>query len=717
MSTKKVCIVGGGCAAIATAFELTQPQRNGEFEVTIYQQGWRLGGKGASGRALPSQRIEEHGLHLWMGFYENAFGMMRACYEELGRNPETCPIATWDQAFKPDNYVGVTEDLGDGWANWMALFPPASGNPGDPLKTADPFSIPAYLTRCVLLLRTLITSVQDRVPQAEVKGGSDLVGAVAALARSTARGVMAEPLKSAERLASYGQLAIGVVIAEALDILRRIFERRPQSWRPDDDLHAAQSLLTKLSVVIHSQIEQLTALDPELRRVWEIADVVLAIIRGILRDGLIFNPRGFDAIDDLDWREWLRLHGASELSVNSAFVRASYDLLFAYEDGDINRPRLAAGQALRGALRMFFTYRGALFWKMQAGMGDIVFAPFYELLKRRGVKFEFFHRLEDLNLDGSGKLVEQAVFNVQAKVKRGLNYEPLVNVKGVPSWPSEPDFSQLTGGDKLKKSGWDAESRWDGHSAGTRTLKIGKDFDFLVLAVGLGEVPNVAAELIAASPPWRRMVEEVKTVATQAFQIWLDKPIDELGWSRPSPNISGYVEPFDTWADMPQLIALEDWEVDPKAIAYFCSVLPDSEIPTSDNPVSSARDRVKENAIRFLDTDVAHFWPSAVRTEGFDWSLLSGPDKSSDGPERFSSQFWTANINPTDRYILSLPGSLKYRISPLDQHFDNVTVAGDWTRCGHQAGCVEAAVMSGRLAAHAMSLHPPLEEIVGYDHP
>ena len=30
-------------------------------------------------------------------------------------------------------------------------------------------------------------------------------------------------------------------------------------------------------------------------------------------------------------------------------------------------------------------------------------------------------------------------------------------------------------------------------------------------------------------------------------------------------------------------------------------------------------------------------------------------------------------------------------------------------------GCVEAAVISGRLAAHALSKSPPLEEIIGYD--
>ena len=64
-----------------------------------------------------------------------------------------------------------------------------------------------------------------------------------------------------------------------------------------------------------------------------------------------------------------------------------------------------------------------------------------------------------------------------------------------------------------------------------------------------------------------------------------------------------------------------------------------------------------------------------------------------------------------------MPGSLQYRISPLDDRFDNLTIAGDWTDCGHQAGCVEAAVMSGLLAASALSNFPRLGEIIGYDHP
>lgn len=722
----KVAIIGGGCAGMAAAFELSRPELGGRFEVTVYQQGWRLGGKGASGRRAPTQRIEEHGLHLWMGFYENAFRMIRECYEELGRDPATCPIARWDDAFKPDNFVGVTERTGDGaWRNWNALFPPAAGTPGDPLASATPFSVPGYLTRCVLLLRTLITSVQDRTPRSDEKHREDLVGAIAALIGSTVKGVSADPAGSIRRIASYGQLAVATALAEAADLLRNIVER-PDTWRGGAEHGQAVSLLGRLSALVHRQIDSLTKSDREISRIWEIVDVVLAIIRGILRDGLVLDRKGFDAIDHLDWREWLAKHGASQRTLDSAFIRGSYDLLFAYEDGDLARPRLAAGIALRGSLRMFFTYRGALFWKMQAGMGDIVFAPLYEALKARGVKFEFFHRLDRIRLDRDGGHVEKLEMTAQARTKDGAPYQPLVDVKGLPCWPAQPDYDQLVNGQTLRKAGWDPESRWGRRRGKARTLKVRSDFDFVVLATGLGEVPIVAEELAAASGDWRKMVDNLGTVATQSFQVWLDEPVEDLGWTLPPINISGYVEPFDTWADMRQLGKVEDWKSEPATVAYFCSVLADDDIPKSRNPRRGAHLTVRRNAISYLQNDVAHFWPGAVDDDGFRWSLLSYQDEGSGeepggeqpgGQERFDTQFWQANINPTDRYVLSLPGSLQYRISPLEEHFDNLTVAGDWTSCGHTAGCVEAAVMSGRLASHALSLSPPLKDIIGYDHP
>ena len=76
-----------------------------------------------------------------------------------------------------------------------------------------------------------------------------------------------------------------------------------------------------------------------------------------------------------------------------------------------------------------------------------------------------------------------------------------------------------------------------------------------------------------------------------------------------------------------------------------------------------------------------------------------------------------ANVTGSDRYSLSLPGTISERLSPFDRSVLNMTVAGDWTACGLDAGCVEAAVMSGMLAAHAISETPALDSIIGYDHP
>ena len=135
------------------------------------------------------------------------------------------------------------------------------------------------------------------------------------------------------------------------------------------------------------------------------------------------------------------------------------------------------------------------------------------------------------------------------------------------------------------------------------------------------------------------------------------------------------------------------------------------------------RDEVRLNAIEFLNRDIQHLWPKAKRPSGeFRWELLVDPrrrtrDKTSLRARRFDTQFWTANVNPSDRYVLSLPGSLEHRISPLDNTYDNLTIAGDWTDCSLNVGCVEAAMMSGRLAAHAISGWPALEDIVGFDHP
>jgi uncharacterized protein with NAD-binding domain and iron-sulfur cluster len=111
----KIAILGGGIAALTTAFELTSdPDWRSSYEITIYQQGHRLGGKCASARTRQLgawgaiERIEEHGLHMFFGFYENAFAVLRACYQELQRMPlvpdETRRL-TWEEAFAPHDLI------------------------------------------------------------------------------------------------------------------------------------------------------------------------------------------------------------------------------------------------------------------------------------------------------------------------------------------------------------------------------------------------------------------------------------------------------------------------------------------------------------------------------------------------------------------------------------------------------------------------------------
>lgn len=699
---------------MTAAFELTQPVHAGKYQVTVYQQGWRLGGKGASGRG-PGARIEEHGLHLWMGFYENAFALMRKCYAELARDPATCPIASVDDAFKPDNFCGVMDQSSEGWLPWTVQFPPVGGKPGDGLAGAS-WSMGDYLGRTVTLLLTLLSAIRTR---------EDPKGAAAPLPRPWPAGSTPDSLlELLGRLSRYGELATLTGLIHAVEVLNWLVQALP--------LVPRERILQLHEMIANAARKQLfsrTRVDDELRRLWEIVDLSLAVIRGFIRFGLSSDPRGFEAIDDYDCREWLKLNGASQQAVDSAFVRALYDLAFAYEDGDVERPRIAAGQALRGAVRAFFTYRGAFFWKMQAGMGDIVFAPLYEVLVRRGVRFEFFHRLSQVRLAADRVLdpsetshVTALELDVQAEVRSPSGYQPLVDVAGLPCWPSHPDFSQLVDGDRLRSEGWAFESHWEERKQRQRVLRVGDDFDFVVLGVGLGAVPFVASELVERVPVWTEMVQHCKSVSTQAFQLWLSLNMSALGWDREPINISGFVEPFDTWADMSHLIAREA-VAEARSIGYFCSVLPDPAPGVDIRPKTypeTRRAEVRESAVAFLSGSVAHLWPKSHGAPGqFRWHALTAPGLAPDvtGPARFDSQFWTANVNPTDRYSLSLPGTLKYRLSPLDATIDNLTVAGDWTDCGFNEGCVEAAVMSGRLAAHALSTLPRLEDIVGFDHP
>jgi uncharacterized protein with NAD-binding domain and iron-sulfur cluster len=439
------------------------------------------------------------------------------------------------------------------------------------------------------------------------------------------------------------------------------------------------------------------------------------VVRGIITDKLVTHPAGFRAINDEDFGDWILRHGGHPDVVEFPLIRGVYDLVFGYEEGDPERPAFAAGLMLFLIGLVLFEYKGAIFWKMTAGMGEIVIAPLYQALRNRGVTFEFFHRLDALHLDGARRTIEAISMGRQAGLATGVvQYQPLTRVRGLPVFPDRPLRDQLA----ATPNNQDLESHFgDRSDVEQRMLRRGIDFDDVVLAVSLGMVEIVAAELVADRAEWREMTSHVRTVATQAFQIWLLPSEPELGWPQPGVTISAYLRPFETWASMPQTLWAEDWDADeaPGTVAYFCGSL-DAPWP----PVGSAAEyvdryqrQVRADASAHIENNLHLFFPKAYSGPGFDWDLLAG-NVNRRGIAALDTQHVSVNIDPSDRYVQSVPGSDQYRLRPDESGYDNLVLAGDWTDSGMNAGCIEAAVMSGLEAANVLLGRGRFYRIRGY---
>lgn len=673
-------------AGLTAAWELSRPEHRGSIaSVTVYQRGWRLGGKGASSRGAHG-RIEEHGLHVWLGYYDNAFHLIRQVYGELDRpttDPE-CPIRTWRDAFVPAEHVGVADPGQRGGEPWLTSFGRNRFEPGDSSSTR-PMSRTAFVERALALLVDLWSSLgRTRRPPVGVY--------LTASHRPPRAGAGLDPLRS---LADFEDVVRHAELAGLVAALHAIDELDRSNLLGGTIRQTIVDQLTQLRGALRARIGN----DGIGRRMWHISDLLIACLRGMVADDLIRGVSRYPTIDDRDFRGWLAQHGASEDTLRSPIVNAMYDLVFAYERGHPRRPAFSAGLGLFLASKLFFDYKGSIFWKMRAGMGDVVFAPLYQALRARGVSFEFFSRVHALRLARGARAVDAVEVARQAPLSDpDAGFDPLTRVRGLPCFPSTPDSTQLAGDAPL-----DAE-RHDGKRGGEETLilRAGRDFDVLVLATSLGMIPHIAAELVTTSDRWRGLVAHVATVPTQAAQLWLTETEAELGWLCPGATISGWDKPFDTYSSMSHLLTMEDWPTDdtPRGLAYLCSSLPD-EPGQDERSVRAALAQVLEDRIDDL-------WPLARGPSGFRWEVLRGG---------LDAQFVTVATDPSDRYVQSLPGTDGYRLRADESGFGNLVLAGDWTNCGLNAGCIEAAVLSGLQAANAILDRPLMHGVLGSWYP
>lgn len=399
-----------------------------------------------------------------------------------------------------------------------------------------------------------------------------------------------------------------------------------------------------------------------------LAALAAHVARGLLVDVLPYGERGFDRIDAWDLRDWLRRHGARDPAVLDAPpVLAFYALAFAHPDGRSGpgRGSVAAGAALRAILRMLLSYRGAPFWRLTSGMGDAVFAPMYLALVQQGVQVDFFTRVEALQPARDAARLDVVRVRRQA-TPRGI-YTPLITVQGRPAWPNHPLYAQLVDGHTLGDAALESYHCPVGAPA---TLAIGRDFDVVVNAIPIDAHTTIAGELLARFPPLRTMVEHHRSVATRALQVWLDRP-------RPAEQTtvgSGLAPPFSSWGDMTDVLAAEDWTdlARPRSLLYFVDACPD---PTPGSPPPPVE-------LPALLGRVPGVPPGA--------SPIGG------------GLYQRINHEIGERYILTPPGSTRYRLAPDASGVANLFLAGDWTRTSLNGGSVEAAAESGTRAAAAV---------------
>ncbi len=711
---EKIAILGGGVASMTTAFYLTnQPGWQNKYDITIYQLGWRLGGKGASGRNPEiANRIQEHGLHIWFGFYDNAFSTMKQALDELDR-PIGDPMRTLEDVFHPHSYIVLTEEIDNQWQNWQLKFPTNNQALGDLHDELDVWDL--FRTGYQWLSQPLDELKHYSVKPANniVKDEDDWLSTLTHHITSEARDLVHD-------------------VRDGITQFAEFISALPNTWEQLTNSHhgVLSGLLQRLREWLIHEFDEVLDSNADVRRLYIMADLGITVLLGMIKDDVF--TKGFNIINDYDFKEWLTLHGANiKYSVNSAPVRGFYDLVFAYEDGVIDKPNVEAGTILRCMMQIALNYKGAIMWKMQAGMGDSIFTPYYEALKARGVKFEFFNQVDEI-VSKDGEISEIHITEQVSLAKNTAEYHPLipVPVEGyevpIQCWPDRPNFEQLdpTQSRLLQQLDINLESFWSnwpeqyqaqtGKTLPQKTLMVGKDFDKVVCGISIAALPHIAPSVLDSSPQLQKMTQEVKTVATQAYQVWSNKTVSELGWTNTvdtpeHPVLSGFVEPFDTWAVMNQVIDKESWPTvaNVNNIGYFCSVYPMEHYPAQSDSQFPQRcyQEVMQKAKDNLKHQLWNLWPDVAQPGDFDWSVLVDLNDAT-GESRFDSQYWRANIDPSERYVLSVKGSSQHRLGTDGTGLTNFFITGDWIKTPLNAGCVEAATMAGMQTSNAICGYP-----------
>ncbi len=708
---QRVLVLGAGMGGLTAAYELTSyPRWNDLYDVSVYVLGWRVGGKTATGRG-PAQRVQEHGIHILQGWYHNLFRTMKAVFEErvsaAGLPP--LPWATWYDALQRNDSTFLTEYLPDlrQWANNTLIFPQTPELPGE----GPPLPMWEVIKKMVAVMFEMLL-------------GSPYAKGESALARwildhffppdDAAPPAPAEP--------NLVERALDAVY-EALERMHLSAHAGPLEAAVDAGaLEVGEDVLALMEKLVERLAGRLADADLHFRLIVQGVEFAAVGLRGILGD--VWDPATktfrWSKIDGEDYRAWLTRWGATDLLLDSSIVRFAYTGLFAnLADGRGAGGLVSAGTAMRTMLEAS-GYKGSFVWQLSAGTGDTMIMPLYDVLVARGVEFRFFRQVQGIhwaqNAIPSITVGEQVTLTVPS-------YDPVIQVGDVRAWPAEPLYDQIDPAQAklLRERGVDLEDPWsDWTPVRSTTLTLGEDYDQLVLAIPVAALADCCAEVVARDERWAAMIQGVRTTGTLGVQLWIERSLADLGldpgaWGLApqhcAPNAVTYESLLYSWLDQSCVLPYERWSGPdtPLLAAYFTGTLADPAVvpPYSDHDFPRRQiERVKGITEQWLQDNMRFFWPNAVTREfpeGFDLTVLCHPtDPQAPAAERFDAQFFRANLSPTMRYTLSVPGSGVHRLRSGASGYANLFLAGDWTDFGLNVGYIEGALISGLQAAQSL---------------
>ena len=414
---KKIAIFGGGLGSLTTAFALTSRRNWREhYEITVYQMGWRLGGKGASGRNPEpdcGHRIEEHGFHVWLGFYDNASKMIQESYAELART--TGPLRTWTDAFKKHSLVVIQEVIDGERKQWQIKFPEGIRTPGTVVR----LGLFGYAARMFKLLYDGLPATPTRGPAsiAPVLRLWQTIWRTAFIALLLCLSVAEYFLRLLEnRVRRQLEETRGSAARHVLRPLHRLLAWVVRRWRT---IAEASSQL----VMAWADGAQVSNPD-DGRRLQIFFDLSLAVLRGIIVDDIV--AKGFESIDHL------RVQGLASPAQRTAGERQLGDHhLDLRREFLLHRRRPDPAQLRRGRGPELLPanlsrLQGSAALQDAGGNGGRGHRPPVRGAQETGVQFKFFHRIDELVYDAVAgrisaiELTEQVILNG--------DYDPLVKV-------------------------------------------------------------------------------------------------------------------------------------------------------------------------------------------------------------------------------------------------------------------------------------------------